>query len=96
MERFALGVSAGYGFDKLKIASALEYLVDNTEQPDTSFSERTSWLFKNSLKYQLSRRLALIGRFNYAVSESSLGEFFDGDSPKRLWAMRIVRSRMTV
>ena len=42
------------GFDRLKIASGLEYRVDNIEQPDTSFSKRTSWLFKNSLKYQLS------------------------------------------
>ena len=60
-ERTALGVNAGYGFDKLKIASALEYRVDNTEQPDTSFSKRTSWLFKNSLKYQLSDDCRLIG-----------------------------------
>jgi hypothetical protein len=27
-------VSIGYGFDKLKIFSALEYRVDDTEEPD--------------------------------------------------------------
>src|SRR5690606_25287355 len=32
LERKALGINAGYGFDNLKIASALEYRVDNTEQ----------------------------------------------------------------
>lgn len=79
LERTALGVSAGYGFDKLKIASALEYRVDNTEQADTSFSKRTSWLLKNSLKYQLSEDWRLIGKFNYAVSESSMGDYYDGD-----------------
>jgi flagellar motor protein MotB len=79
IEKKALGVSAGYGFDRLKIASALEYRVDNTEQPDTSFSERTTWLFKNSLKYQLSQNWRLIGKFNYSRSESSLGPSFDGD-----------------
>jgi flagellar motor protein MotB len=79
LERTALGVSAGYGFDKLKIASALEYRVDNTEQADASFSKRTSWLFKNSLKYQLSEDWRLIGKFNYAVSESSMGDYYNGD-----------------
>jgi lipopolysaccharide assembly outer membrane protein LptD (OstA) len=79
LERKALGVSAGYGFDGLKIASALEYLVDNTEQPDTSFNKRTTWLLKNNLKYQLSQDMRLIGKFNYAVSESSLGQDYDSD-----------------
>jgi flagellar motor protein MotB len=79
LERTALGVSAGYGFDKLKIASALEYRIDNIEQPDTSFSKRTSWLLKNSLKYQLSEDWRLIGKFNYAVSESSMGDYYNGD-----------------
>ena len=79
IEKQALGVSAGYGFDRLKIASALEYRVDNTQQPDASFSERTTWLFKNSLKYQLSPDWRLIGKFNYSRSQSSLGPSFDGD-----------------
>ena len=73
LERFALGVSAGYGFDKLKIASAVEYLIENTEQLDASFTKRNTWLFKNSLKYQLSEDWRIIGKFNYAVSESSHG-----------------------
>ena len=79
IEKKAMAVSAGYGFDRLKIASALEYRVDKTEQPDTSFSERTTWLFKNSLKYQLSPDWRLIGKLNIARSESSLGQYFDGD-----------------
>lgn len=79
LKRKALALSAGYGFDKLKIASALEYRVDDTEQPDTSFSKRTTWLLKNSFKYQLSQDWRLLGKFNYAVSESSLGDSYDGD-----------------
>jgi len=80
LERKALGVSVGYGFDKLKIANSLEYRVDNIEDPYTaSFSKRTSWLFKNSLKYQLSEDWRLIGKFNYAVSESSMGDSYNGD-----------------
>ncbi len=79
LERTAVGVSAGYGFDKLKIASALEYRIDNIQQPDTSFSKRTSWLLKNSLKYQLSEDWRIIGKFNYAASESSMGDSYNGD-----------------
>ncbi len=79
IERKAIGVSAGYGLDSLKIASAVEYRVDSTEQADDSFSKRTTWLFKNSLKYQISADWRLIGKFNYSVSESSLGDTYNGD-----------------
>jgi len=79
LKRTAAAVSIGYGFEKLKVASALEYRVDDTEQPDTSTSKRTTWLLKNSLKYQLSPDWRLIGKFNYAHSDSSLGEYYDGD-----------------
>jgi flagellar motor protein MotB len=79
LERTAAAVSAGYGFRTLKIASGLEYRVDDAEQPDTSTSRRTTWLVKNSLSYQLSEDWRLIGKFNYAHSESSQGQFFDGD-----------------
>jgi hypothetical protein len=79
LKRFALGLNAGYGFDNLKIANALEYLVEKTEQLDARFTRRNTWLFKNSLKYQLSEDWRIVGKFNYAVSDSSLGDFFDGD-----------------
>jgi hypothetical protein len=79
LERTAVGMNAGYGFDRLKVAGAVEYRIDNTEQPDTSFSKRTSWLLKNSLKYQLSDDWRLLGKFNYAVSESSKGDYYNGD-----------------
>ncbi len=79
LQRTAAGVRAGYGFGALKIASALEYRVDDAEQIDTSTARRTTWLVKNSLKYQLSQDWRLIGKFNYAHSDSSQGEFYNGD-----------------
>lgn len=79
IERRAAGLNAGYGFESLKISSGVEYRVDNTEQPDASVTKRTSWLFKNNLKYQLSDNWRILGKLNYAVSESSLGDSYDGD-----------------
>ena len=79
LERTGLGGSVGYGFDTVKVASALEYRRDQTQSPlDLSFSERTSWLTKNSLKYQVNPDWRFIGKLNYSQSKSSLGEFYDG------------------
>ena len=78
-KRTAAGVSAGYGFKKLKITSAFEYRVDDAEQQDTSTIKTTSWLLKNSLKYQLSPDWRLIGKLNYARSVSSQGQYYDGN-----------------
>jgi predicted porin len=79
IDRKTIGGRIGYGFDHVKLASGLEYRVDENEQPDTSFTKRTTWLFKNSLKYQMSPDWRLLGKFNYSLSESSLGDFYDGD-----------------
>jgi hypothetical protein len=79
LKRTAAGVSLGYGFDTLKVASALEYRVDDTEQPDASTYRLTTWFFKNSLKYQVSPDWRIIGKFNYAVSESPLGAHYNGE-----------------
>ena len=79
LERTAAGVRAGYAFDKLNVASALEYRVDDTEQADTSTSKRTTWLVKFDLKYQVSADWRLINKLNYAHSDSSEGQFYDGE-----------------
>jgi len=78
IKRTAVGVNAGYGFAKVKLASALEFRVDDSEQPDTSNVERTTWLWKNSLNCQLTPDWRLIGKLNYSQSTSSQGAFYDG------------------
>ncbi|HEY0635084.1 MAG TPA: OmpA family protein [Gammaproteobacteria bacterium] len=78
MERKAVGVKMGYAFEAVKLASALEYRVDDIQSPDLSTSERTTWLTKNSLKYQFTPDWRFIGKVNYSNSKSSLGEFYDG------------------
>ncbi|MBT8342179.1 MAG: flagellar motor protein MotB, partial [Desulfatitalea sp.] len=93
LERTAVGASIGYGFERLTLAGAVEYRVDNSEQSDTSFTERTTWLFKNSMKCQLSPDWRLIGKLNHAISDSSLGEYHNGDYTEAVvgWAFRPVR-----
>lgn len=78
IDRRALGLHAGYAFDSIKFATALEYGVDEIEALDTSTSDRKTWLFKNSLKWQVNPSWRIIGKLNYADSDSSQGEFFDG------------------
>lgn len=79
LKRTAAGVNAGYRFGKVTLASALEFRVDDSEQPDTSYVKRTSWLLKNSLRYQLTPDWRLIGKLNYSQSTSSQGEYYDGN-----------------
>ncbi len=79
IDRQAVGVSIGYGFDQLKFASAVEYRVDDVEQPESQDYKRTIWLLKNSLKYQVSADWRLIAKYNFSVSENTLGDYYDGD-----------------
>ncbi len=77
-KRRAGGGSVGYGTDDLRLSSGIEYIYDKTEQPDGSWSNRTTWLFRNSLKYQVTPSGRVIGKFNHSFSDSSLGQFYDG------------------
>jgi hypothetical protein len=78
MERQALGVRVGYGFDAIKIYSAFEYRIDDRENPDLTRNERKTWLTKNNLRYQISEEWRLISKLNFSDSQSSMGEFYDG------------------
>src|SRR5262249_27108909 len=68
----------GYRFDAVQLSSGVEYRFDETEQLDGTWSERTTWLFRNSLSYQMTPDWRLIGKFNHSFSQSSLGQFYDG------------------
>jgi uncharacterized repeat protein (TIGR01451 family) len=78
-ERHAGGGRVGYAFDRLQIASGIEYRYDETENLDKSDSDRTTWLFRNSMRLQLTPDWRLLGKLNHSFSDSSLGDFYDGD-----------------
>ncbi len=77
-ERVAGGIHVGYGFEAMQLSSAIEYRYDTTEQADLSQTERTTWLFRNNFKYQITPGARLLGKLNHSNSESSLGVFYDG------------------
>ncbi len=77
-DRLATGLQVGYGTAKLQVASGIEYRNDDVEQLDLSRMERETWLFRNSIKYQLNESSRLLGKFNHSESESTQGSFYDG------------------
>jgi len=77
-KRLAGGVQLGFNFDALQISSGIEYRNDDAEQLDLSRTDRTTWLFRNNLQYQVNPGARFLGKLNHAKSESSLGTFYDG------------------
>jgi len=77
-ERLAGAVQIGYGTTALQLSSGVEYRNDNAQQLDLSRTERTTWLFRNSFKYQLNPGTRVLGKLNHSTSDSSLGTFYDG------------------
>jgi flagellar motor protein MotB len=77
-KRRAGGASVGYASGNLQLSSGIEYRYDDAEQLDGSWDDRTTWLFRNNLRYQMTPSLRLLGKFNHSFSDSSLGQFYDG------------------
>jgi hypothetical protein len=77
-KRRAIGGSVAFVGDLLKLSTGIEYRYDKTQQPDRSWSNRTTWLFRNNLKYQATESVRVLGKYNHSFSDSSLGQFYDG------------------
>jgi flagellar motor protein MotB len=76
--RKATSLRLGYGKDAMQWSSAVEYRRDNAEQLDLTQTKRTAWLFRNNFKLAVTPDWRVIGKLNHSVSDSSLGEFYDG------------------
>ena len=59
-------------------SSGIEYRYDDAQQLDGSWNKRTTWLFRNSLKLQLTPDWRLVSKVNHSMSDSSLGKSDDG------------------
>jgi len=78
-ERKAVGLTAGYNFGAVVYSAALEYRFDNTQNPDATSSDRTTWLMKNNLKYQIDSDWRFLAKADFSKSDSSLGELYSGN-----------------
>ncbi|HKV94173.1 MAG TPA: OmpA family protein [Candidatus Angelobacter sp.] len=76
--RKAAGIHMGYGLDKIQFSSAVELRRDDAEQPDLSHIVQTVLLLRNNFKYQLTPSWRLLGKLDYSISNSTLGDFFAG------------------
>jgi flagellar motor protein MotB len=93
-KRRAGGVRARYGRESFEVSSGVEYRADESEQLDGTRADRTTWLFRNSLRYQLTPDWRVLGTLNHADSESSRGQFYDGGYTEAVlgYAYRPVRN----
>lgn len=77
-ERVAGALQFGLSREDVQMSSAVEYRNDASQQMDLGVNERTTWLFRNNFKYQVSDGTRILGKLNHSTSDSSLGTFFDG------------------
>jgi hypothetical protein len=73
-KRQAFGVNGTRAGDALDYRGAIELRTDETETND-----RTTYLLKNRMQYQLNPANRVLGKLNLSQSDSSQGEFFDGE-----------------
>jgi lipopolysaccharide assembly outer membrane protein LptD (OstA) len=68
----------GYGLEKIQFSSAVEFRRDDAQQPDLSHVIQSVLLLRNNFKYQLTPSWRLLGKLDYSISDSSLGDFSTG------------------
>ena len=78
IKRKAAGIHVGYGLTKTQFSSAVEFRRDDVEQPDLSHTIQTVVLLRNNFKYQMSPSWRMLGKLDYSISNSTLGDFFAG------------------
>ena len=78
-DRRAIGLNAGYNFGAVVYSAAVEYRQDDTQNSSAVSSERTTWLMKNNLKYQVDSDWRFLAKANFSKSTSSQGVLFSGN-----------------
>jgi hypothetical protein len=73
--RKALSFSVGRVIDKIKYAGNVEWRNEN----GSLVGERTTWLVRNSLGYQVDPDWRFLGKLNFSISDSSKGSAYNAD-----------------
>ena len=77
-ERTAIAASAGRASDDFRFATNLEVRFEDGTSGGVS-RDRTTWLSRNTVSYDANRDLEILGRFNFAISDSDQADFLDAD-----------------
>lgn len=73
--RKSASFSVGKSKEKIKYAGNLEW----RDEDGSNLGQRTTWLARNSVSYQVNPDWRMLGKLNFSVSNSSLGDAFDAD-----------------
>jgi len=92
-QRVAGGLNVGFGTEAMQLSTSVEYRDDDSEQTDASTTRRKTWLYRNSLRWQMNPASRLLGKLNYSTSDSSDGGLYDGKYTEAVvgYAFRPVR-----
>lgn len=77
-DRTAIGVSIGRATENTRIASNLEVRFEDGVISGDS-RDRTTWLMRNTISHSANEDWELLGRLNFAYSDSDEADFLDAD-----------------
>ena len=77
-DRTAVSFSVGRATEAMRLASNLEARFEDGVQAGTS-RDRTTWLMRNTASFDAGENWEMLGRFNFALSESDQSGFLDAD-----------------
>ena len=77
-DRTAFSVSAARATESMRLASNLEGRFEDGTFSGTD-RDRTTWLMRNTASFDAGENWEVLGRFNFALSESDQSDFLDAD-----------------
>jgi len=77
-DRTAFSLSAARATEGMRLASNLEGRFENGVIAGTS-RDRTTWLMRNTASFDAGENWEMLGRFNFAISDSDQSDFLNAD-----------------
>ena len=77
-DRTAFSLTAGRATEGARFASNLEARFEDGEQTGSA-RDRTTWLMRNTVSVDANEDWEVLGRFNFAISDSNQANFLDAD-----------------
>jgi len=77
-DRTAVSLSAGHATESVRLATNLEARFEDGVQAGNN-RDRTTWLMRNTASFDAGENWEVLGRFNFAISDSDQSDFLDAD-----------------